>query len=1330
MDVEDSQPEFLSVRDTAKRLGVHENTVRNWARAGQLPTARLPGSRFHRFDARDVDRLLRQRGATIASVERERLAIGPELVNATQLGHWADTRDAQDTFPELIRRLLAATPGVTNVSVRSGEGVSAPGWDGRATSSGTAYLPDGELRLEFGVGAQPKAKADDDFEKRRDHPTDSAPADVKFIFVTPRRYRDAADWAESRRKEGVFGDVRFLDADDLEGWLQATPAAHYWISEHLGRRPRDAQTLEQWWDTFSAQTAPELPAELFLTGRDAALAAVTSFLRGPAGVISVQAPWRSEALAFLATALQSAGEVAQPALIVRSAEAWDRVVAQPGRTTLVPVFDDPNIALAVAEGHHVVLPIGQDQVARGTNVELPRPHRQGATAAFEAVSVASDRAYELAGLARRSMPSLVRTLARDPRLARPPWSELPAAAILAPLMLVGAWTTSEADTAVVARMVEKAWPDIERALLAWAAKDDPPYVRPSSQWHLASAEEAFLVLRDSLTVADLERWHDMAVDVLLEADPRLGLSIEEQPMAGVLGATRAHSPVLRRGLAQGVALIGAMGNRQLNDGVAGEDHARRLVREILSRANADASGEIWRSLEDVLPLLAEAAPQVFLDAVHDDLDRAEPLLKTMFQDSDRAGSVLYSSSPHTGLLWALETLCWSPEYLLSATSALARLHAIDPGGRLSNRPLESLTSVLVGWIRQTSAPLDQRVLAVENICERFPDTGWELVLALWPSHHAVSSPPSTPRFHDWKPESRSVPVSEYIAFIGCLVQRAIRLAGTDAVRWSALVGVVDALPRDEQAQLLDAVEATFEDADTMDPAARLVLWDRTHKEVARHQRFSSADWSMAQNPDNPLARMQKFADRLEPTAHVERFGYLFDWRPDLPGMDLGAREAYEQRLLQLRTEAVSETLRSAGLDGLRALAERSPAGHQLGWVLGSVASEELTPDLLAWLDSADPKQCEVAGAWAQRKLLDEGATWLRLVLARPEAAPSERRERLALNAPATSEVWDALIDVDADLNTQYWKGMNPWRVKGADAERATLELLAHDRPWVAIDLLAGQLHVDTDPPPCMTRTLVTAVLDAALQGDPNQVRSQSLGYELGLLLDYLERQGEASSLLAQYEFLFFRLLDHHRNPRALFAQLAQEPSQFVALVERVYRGKQQPRRQLNEQEEALAQHAWWVLAHWTSGFPGEADDSRLDGEQLRRWVRDARDAFAESDRADIGDEQIGQVLARGPVGTDGIWPAEAVRELLEEIGSQSIETGIHVGVYHQRGVTSRGVYDGGQQERDVAAKYREWERQTAGRWRRTNRLLRELAESFERDAQREDDYARVTSDTE
>ena len=135
--------------------------------------------------------------------------------------------------------------------------------------------------------------------------------------------------------------------------------------------------------------------------------------------------------------------------------------------------------------------------------------------------------------------------------------------------------------------------------------------------------------------------------------------------------------------------------------------------------------------------------------------------------------------------------------------------------------------------------------------------------------------------------------------------------------------------------------------------------------------------------------------------------------------------------------------------------------------------------------------------------------------------------------------------------------------------------------------------------------------------------------------------------------------------------------------------------------------------------PPATRNGKIDEEHLRKWVREARLLLAGHDRADIGDQQLGQLLSGNPSGDDGGCPAEPIRDLIERLWSKDLETGLHVGVINRRGVTSRRVYDGGDQERALAARCREWAR-SAERWPRMSRLPRGLADAYERDARQED----------
>jgi excisionase family DNA binding protein len=1310
------EQKLLNVTETAKRLGVHPNTIRNWARDGLLTDARVPGTRYLRFHLEDVERLARERAQGAGTLERERRTIGPELIGAAQLHEWAGTREAQAAFPELIRRLLAATPGITGLSMRSGEGVGTPGWDGRAHAQGVSWLPGGELRFELGTGQDPRDKANKEHDKRAREPD---AGQLAFVFATPRLWKDAEKWADEHRPQSPFADVRAIDADTLEGLLLEHVAVHYWISERLGRTPGDAQTLERWSERLANRTDPPLPEALFLAGRSEQAEKLAAFLAGEPGVLAVQTGWREEAIAFVNAALTE-HEPRPLALTISTHQAWGRAMREQSKALLIPLFDEPDTDGVKDCGHHVILPLGREERSGAVTLTLPPLHPIAAAEALRAGKFKFNEADELAALARRSMPALIRRKARDTRIARPDWAATGDGETIAPLVLIGRWRTSAADTEIVSRLVGEEWEGIERRLLKWHASEDPPLVKAAAVWHLASPDDAFLFLSGRLTPSELERWHEILAEVLLEHDPLFDLSSDEQPTAGLRGIGLTRSRELRAGLADAVALAGALDDGRLGEHT-GEEHATRAVRMLLDAANADDGGGVWASLSDVLPRLAEGAPEAFLRAVHADLDRPEPVLRGMFRDRDRA-SWLIGSSPHTGLLWALETLAWSGEHLLEACRALAKLAEIDPGGRLGNRPPRSLQAILVGWIRQTEATLEEKLAAVGAICRQHPEVAWELVLSLWPQSHAVTSPPSHPVHRSWAPEQRGVATADWLRYIERLVELAIEMAGADSARWATLVGRLGPLPPGERERLTGAL-AELASEQELEPAQRLELWEALRHEIARHRRFPTADWSMG---EEALAPLSEIARQVKPTGAAEASAHLFEWHPDISGVDTANHDRYDQALEGLREQAVRRVLEEQGTDGLRTLALRSVAPSTFGWQLPKVADEQLEGELFEWLDSDEQSLRVAASQWAGINMHRDGEGWLKQALERIPAEESERRTMIALSMPHRRALWDALGRLDPQLADTYWRRAGIWVVEVADIEHAARQLLSRNRPWTALDVVATPLQGPEPKSDAVPAALVCDVLDAALAAGPGESQSQVPGYALGLLLDHLEASSSDLQQVARYEFAFFRLLEDIRRPRSLYAALAADPAWFVELACRVYRGDNEPERENTPAEADLATHAWWILEDWHE-LPGRGEGADVDAEHLNGWVAAAREAFAQADRDEIGDDLIGKLLAASPDGEDGLWPAEPVRELIETLQSGYLESGVQTGVINARGFTSRGVLDGGQQERELAQRYERFAKELAAGSPRTARLLRELAKSYRRDARREDDRAAVTA---
>lgn len=1252
----------------------------------------------------------------------------PELITADDLNVWPDkdARDAQENFPRLIRKLLHETPGVSAVSVRAGNGVSEPGYDGVAQSDGTvSVLPPGSLLFEFGTNKDIGAKAADDYRKRVKQ--DDAASHV-FVFATPRRWRGKEKWLEEYRSKGIFADVWALDADDLEAWLDVSPVSRYWISEHLGRQPDDAQTLEHWWNAFHRATQPELPLSMFMAGRESTRDKLRELLAEVPQTIPIQADWRDDCLAFIYASLAADAEdrlntLDQSVIIVKFSAAWNRIARQPGRSILIPAFDDADKQLALDNGHHVLQIVDREQVAlRDPDLQLLRVSRPDVQVLLSDCGVNFQKAGYLAGLARRNMPSFVRALTRDASIRRPVWATDANAPMLAALTLVGAWDTdNEKDRQAIAALVRSDYDTVTSLCQKRAGGNDPVMSQSGSVWRFASLEEAYRCLSSKITDGVIERWKQMTLDVLCEVNPSYGLNPIEKFAQQLNHPTSQvqYSEELKSGIARSLSMLGSMDgddaqSRKLTSSAA------EVVNRLLSQAVKDDTGRVWNLIAPRLPSLAEAAPQQFVDIVINNLEQdSSSLLRAYYADSN---DILFSDPWfHPHLLWALEVLAWSEEYFDDAIECLTLLAAnrADDKQR-GNRPDESLTAVLCGWANFTTVTSGERLAALDSVKRISSPVGWDLLFALWPDYSAVVTPPAMPRFRaDWCPlTDKPVKWEERSSFFHGLVERALTWSDVTPSNLKRLVNHINrGIMPEDRTKIIDylgelASSAEFNDDD------RYLVW-RTVRELAAKHSHHRAEWSL---PEEEVDHLLELSDRWKPTSPVLRHLYLFNHDPGLLDCALHRDiDDYDQKVEARRQEALSEILAGPQkLDDLEILASRAVASWLLGQMLAD--RQELNFwDIAHWVDSSDSKLAAVVDGYLYRALRQRGASWLQDVLDDSQLTASQRAAVLR-RVPALQDYWEVVGRNQDDDNT-YWQTAE-MRVLPPDHMRYAIgRLVACGRAWDAIDSVslsirsAKQEGVKTD----LTADVLIGLLHVACTQE--SVKISSLSYEVGQVLDHIVELKADQVDVARLEILFYRLIGDYREPIVLHNTLATESHLFVRLMEVAHRGE----TMLGMDRSASFRIAMSVLDGWR-GCPGMTADGEIDTVVMQQWVDAARQGLAAAELSDIGDYEIGGLLANSPEDENGTWPLPAVCELIDEVGSENLDEGFIAGMCRGLMSSVRGVYDGGQQEHESAQRYHALSKQIRLTSRHTARLLKKAADRYKDRAKEEDEQALARQD--
>lgn len=163
---------------------------------------------------------------------------------------------------------------------------------------------------------------------------------------------------------------------------------------------------------------------------------------------------------------------------------------------------------------------------------------------------------------------------------------------------------------------------------------------------------------------------------------------------------------------------------------------------------------------------------------------------------------------------------------------------------------------------------------------------------------------------------------------------------------------------------------------------------------------------------------------------------------------------------------------------------------------------------------------------------------------------------------------------------------------------------------------------------------------------------------------------------------------------------------------------------MNKANKAASELAWHVL-HNGRVTPGATDGGVINETAFRKWVDHAREMARDHDRLEVAETTIGQWLSQCPADADGSWPCAPVRDLLDEISASHLREGFVTGVLNNRGVTTQGMTDGGQQERMLAEKYRDLARRVQETHPLVAECFTQIEKYYQRYAQREDWEAKL-----
>lgn len=1256
-----------------------------------------------------------------------------QRITATDLKTWAPKRDCQEHLPLLVRKLIRTSPvKVMKMCFPAGDNVILSGYDGiLEVENGTDHIPSGKSVWEIGTGKEPKRKAASDYKARTEKVSDTDFLEITFVFVTPLVWTGKDDWAKQKREEEKWKDVQVIDGRVLEEWLELLPSVSAWLAKFLSTPFANIQPIEEFWKEWSENLEHKIPSTLVISGREAKVKKLTNFFTIPPSLLSVKASTAEEAIAFIAASIESMDserkeQVYARTVIVKNEQEFRPLIAVKSPLILVPRFEGAGIFdQAVRSNHHVIIPLSNDMIVTTEGyIELPRLRRNNFENGLKDMGFDFDKVQQLIRNSGQSL-SVLRRLLKFEKYQQPDCAKNGYHIDIIPALLAGMWGEGKSeDKALISLLASEPYEKYVSKLARWRVEKDAPVFQVASLWRITSALDAWSVLARFLSKVDLENFRTVFLTALNEIDSALELEPEKRYMASVYGKEAKFSSSIKEGLCQSLILIAVYGEQfGLQATNFPQDFADRLVYELLN----EADGKKWCSLSNVLPLLAEASPSSFLSAVETSLRKPEPPVMEMF-GVESVNNIFNSSNYYTGLLWALENLVYSTEHLLRATLILGQLSRLDPGGKLINRPINSLKEIYNPWYNQVKANFQTRQNILDKLLQKEPDVAWKLFLSIAPQDHIVVHPIHKCRWrYDTGNLERSVTYQQGWDFDSFLFDRLFLLTKNNDERVAVLVDFYPKINFKEREKLLQFLK----DYRTSVDETKTIIWNELRELISRHKEHAEQNWAL---PSEELQKIEDVFNLYRPIDEKKKHLYLFeDGYISFPAGSKRKDLSYEERqkfVHHERLSALKSVYAKQGLEGILNMAEALKRPHYLARSAASLdLNENEETSLLALLqDDESKKLCSFTQEYILAKSTSHGENWTEKAWQKAVALRTDN-ETLAmffLGLPQRRHSWNLLESASPDVAHIYWQQMNPYLYsdKMEDNIFVLKEIQKVNRHLTVLDEVS---HFAEHLP---SEFLAEALTNAATTPSNEDRRLHSYG--IGQVFEILHTRNDLDEQrMVQLEMLYLSFLtspDTENKPQQLFKELASNPDFFIEVVSMIYFPDDHEKDKAYSEEAASLRYkkldsAMKLLESWRE-IPGMKEDGSINKEKLTNWIKAVRVKAKECKMTYGADSEIGKLLACYPRNNNS-WPPDEICEVIDALNSDAITSHFETEIFNSRGVSVRSPYEGGIQERYLSAYFEKMAKQIVVKWPVTSGALLNLAKTYANDAKREDERAHL-----
>ena len=865
--------------------------------------------------------------------------------------------------------------------------------------------------------------------------------------------------------------------------------------------------------------------------------------------------------------------------------------------------------------------------------------------------------------------------------------------------LLGTWTESDGDKSVIENLYGNSYEQFLSYLNQYIGVEDAYVVRKHDMSYKVIYELAdpFLAVYSHKSVVNspfITQFLDATKEVISERDPIFDEPFDRHFYLSAFKKSK-YSHSIKSGMARTLILLALYADYQSTISI--------FVRDLLKMIQSIMD---WAYISQYIESLCEAAPDSVIDFIENSIDNHTEL-RDLFtaEESD----ILMGRHYYTNILWCLERLLPCKDYAVRVVRILFQLGNNIDKCSTGNNPRDDISKVFCTWYNVSALEIEEKIELAKIGVENYPFF-WDILYNEIGKNTTILGNSS----FTYRKTDKIIPYTNRDLFHFYVSYTEILLANVND-NLDRLIKLLDLLPNCTDELFISIQEEMKTTVKKLDDPEKEQIKTKLRKTIYHHRHFAKSHGAA---PAERISKIEKIC--LDITFDDQAYDFLYLTESgDIPIFNpivYDAEGEYDQKNNDIIKEfVVSEIARfkEANIDlghflGLRMIKAYYYVGATIAkyycdskydqsileTIIRSTNNPQIAVDYV--FNCSTPSLSEVYQA---------------IDYLRKDHFADDFYIAFISTLPFDEKTKGLITELPDEATKNYWSRFTCFKIENKDLLIEAVENLLKYSNWNALRLIMhSQIEMFN------TEEILTIISESTQQmiTEKPSISNNDCYFIKQLLSVVHQRIGndfESYPVLFELEMRLYGIIGWE-NMKCCHYMFKRNAHLFAEIISLIYKKDD---GSYDESIDSEKKRALFSLERDIKFCPGEENGSINKG-ILDKWLCDFKSCLEYQQQNSLLYEMLGKLFAASPTGDDGIFPHEAIRDKIEEIGNEKLINSFAFAIIYGRGVHN---VTGGKDEYKLGEKYAEISRKLSVHYPKTAKIFSIISRSFFNESEHE-----------